>query len=86
MFTVVRGCGRDYDKTTEGPIYDINWQKIKQMQPQTCMAIQMSKKNGRVFFNIMRNRFTNRILAYVLTKREYYVGPRHGSEGDKNFH
>ena len=40
------------DKTTEGPIYISNWQKIKQMQPQTCMAIQMMS-NKRESFSLI---------------------------------
>ncbi|MGA1199017.1 MAG: hypothetical protein ACO36I_21190, partial [Candidatus Latescibacterota bacterium] len=75
------------DKASEGPIYDI----AQANDPQHIDAHLFGPRSdveltGRFHFEIMRNRFSNRILAYEINDEGRIVSaPDLGSEGDKKF-
>ena len=69
------------DKTTEGPIYEEKLGSGPEFGPR-----QEVEQTGRFEFDIMRNRFSNQILAYQLDEEGRIVSaPDMGTEGDKKF-
>ncbi|MCZ6631912.1 MAG: M28 family peptidase [bacterium] len=71
------------DKAEEGPIY--NAAKIKGSGPEYG-PLKAVKKTGTFEFNIMRNRFANRILSYEIGKDGRITSVTDmGSEGDQKF-
>ncbi|MDP6041536.1 MAG: M28 family peptidase, partial [Candidatus Latescibacteria bacterium] len=72
------------DKTTTGPIYDIKLAGDKKDVDTSLFGDP--NKTGRFDFPIMRNRFTNRILAYHINEEgQITSAPDMGSEGDSKF-
>ncbi len=69
------------DKTTAGPSY-----KGNPSQGSAYGSKDVVAKTGRFKFDIMRNRFSNQILAYQLDDEGRIVSaPDLGNEGDKKF-
>jgi len=75
------------EKTSEGPIYNI----ARANDPSKTNNLLFGPKDdvdltGRFSFSIMRNRFSNRILAYEIDEAGRIASaPDLGSEGDKKF-
>jgi hypothetical protein len=75
------------DKTSEGPIYDIaQANDAANIDPVLFGPRKHVDLTGRFNFDIMRNRFSNQILAYEIDDGGRIVSaPDLGSEGDKKF-
>ena len=76
------------DKTTRGPIYDVD--KLAggrtDVDPNLFGKEERVKETGVFSFDIMRNRFTNRILSYDIDEEGRITSaPDMGSEGEDKF-
>ena len=69
------------DKATEGPIYEDKLGSGPEFGP-----VDEMERTGRFRFDIMRNRFSNQILAYEIDDEGRITSaPDLGNEGDKKF-